>query len=734
MKNRFRLFALLLLVVIFSFVQVPSLTAASDAADREEHQRWQQQADRVDIIRDTWGIPHIYGESDADAVFGMLYAQAEDDFNRIEMNFINAMGRLAEIEGEEALFKDLRMKLFIDPDVMREAYRTSPAWLQQLMDAWADGLNYYLWSHPKVKPKLITHFEPWMALTFSEGSIGGDIETISIEELAAFYGGTTTNETVSALDISTEPAGSNGFAIAPSNSTTGNALLLINPHTSFFFRAELHVVSDQGLNAYGATTWGQFFVYQGFNEHTGWMHTSTRADAIDEYLESVIEKDGVMYYRQGEDLRPFKTVSLTLPFKTDTGMSERTFTTYHSHHGPIIRKQGDRWVSIALMNRPADALRQSFLRTRAEDHAAFRRTMEIRTNSSNNTVFADSSGNIAYYHGNFIPRRDTRFDWTGAVDGSDPATDWKGLHSVDETIVVINPPNGWIQNTNNWPFSSAGRHSPRQEDYPAYMAPDVENQRGISAVRVLREQPKFDLDSLIAAAYDPRLPAFELLLPVLLSDYSQLPADHALRNGLKEYVELLGNWDYRWSEQSRATSLAVYWGQHLLEDLKSNPEVNRGNAIEYMAGKIPPMQRLDALASAAQKLAADFGDWRVPWGEINRYQRINGAIVQPFNDAEDSIPVAFTSAIWGSLASFGARTYPGTKRMYGTGGNSFVAVVEFGDRLRAKAITAGGQSGDPASPHFDDQAIRYSKGQLRDVWFYRDDVEKNQLRRYHPGQ
>src|ERR671939_258480 len=138
-------------------------------------------------------------------------------------------------------------------------------------------------------------------------------------------------------------------------------------------------------------------------------------------------------------------------------------------------------------------------------------------------------------------------------------------------------------------------------------------------------------------------------------------------------------------------------------------------------------------AAASDKLQADFGKWQTPWGEINRFQRLTGDIVQPFNDAQPSIPVGFTSAIWGSLASFGARPYPGTKKWYGTSGNSFVAVVEFGDSVRAIAVTAGGESGDPASRHFTDQALRYSTGDLREVYFYPSQLAAHTERTYHPG-
>ncbi len=148
--------------------------------------RWQRQAQRVTIVRDDWGIAHVRGKSDADAVFGMIYAQAEDDFNRVETNYLTSLGRLAEAEGERAVIQDLRMKLFIDPDELRRSYAASPAWLKRLMDAWADGLNFYLATHSNVRPRAIRRFEPWMALSFTEGSIGGDIERVSLGDLEAF--------------------------------------------------------------------------------------------------------------------------------------------------------------------------------------------------------------------------------------------------------------------------------------------------------------------------------------------------------------------------------------------------------------------------------------------------------------------------------------------------------------------------------------------------------------------
>ncbi|MBP1635247.1 MAG: peptidase penicillin amidase [Acidobacteria bacterium] len=673
---------------------------APRAAQDADTAAWERRAQAVTIVRDDWGIPHVRGKTDADAVFGVIYAQAEDDFNRVETNYLNAMGRLAEAEGEPAVYRDLRMKLFVDPEELKALYGKSPAWLQALMQAWADGLNYYLHTHPEVKPRAIARFEPWMALSFTEGSIGGDIERINLAQLEAFYGradGAGSRQPAAGSDraagsgppaaggvprvprepVFEEPSGSNGIAIAPSNTAAGRALLLINPHTSFFFRAEAQMTSDEGLNAYGALTWGQFFVYQGFNDRAGWMHTSSSVDNIDEYLETVVKKGDRLFYRHGPVERPLEARTITVPYKTASGTAARRFTVHRTHHGPIVREADGKWVSVSLMQEPVKALIQSYSRTKARSYKAFRETMELHTNSSNNTIYADADGNIAYFHANFVPRRDPRFDWTKPVDGSDPATDWRGVLGIGETPFLLNPATGWLYNSNNPPWSAAGPASPRKRDYPAYVDAGSENARGLHAIRVLQDRRDFTLDSLLAAAFDSYLPAFEKQLPALLAAWDRLPKDEARKAKLAEPIAALRAWDLRWGVGSVPTSLAVYWGEDLGRRLAQGPRDPDELEAEYVVRVAPPVQLLESLEHAVDRLTADFGTWRTPWGEINRFQRLTGDIVPTFDDQAPSTPVGFTSARWGSLASFGARTYD-TKRMYGTTGNSFVAVVEFG--------------------------------------------------------
>jgi acyl-homoserine-lactone acylase len=709
--------------------------ATAAQARTPDQSRWQREAQAVTITRDDWGIAHVHGKTDADAVFGMAYTQAEDDFNRVETNYLYSMGRLAEAEGDTAIWQDLRMKLFIDPVTLKALYAKSPGWLQSLMNAWADGLNYYLATHPDVHPRVIKHFEPWMALSFSEGSIGGDIESVKLKQLEAFYDqGHPTVAFASTPSSWKEPTGSNGIAIAPKLTADGHALLLINPHTSFFFRSELQMTSDAGLDAYGAVTWGQFFIYQGFNHHIGWMHTSTTADVIDEFAETIVHKDGKLFYRYGKELRPVVTRTISVPYRAKDGsMAKRDFTVYATHHGPIVRAKDGKWIATALMNKPLAALEQSWLRTKANDYASYMKVAELKANSSNNTIYADDKGNIAYLHPQFIPKRDNRFDYTKPVDGSDPATDWQGLLPLDKAPHLLNPPNGWIFNTNDWPYSAAGKYSPKRADYPRYMDKVGENPRGVHATRLLTDQRGFTPASLLTAAFDSYLPAFARQIPVLIADYDALGASDPLKSKLAGQIAMLRNWDYRWGVTSMPTSLAVYWGDTLWDEVDKSDAAEGISVYDLMAEKAGPQARLHALAEASDRLQRDFGSWGTPWGEINRFQRVNGDIVQPFDDAKPSIPVPFTSSRWGSLASFGAHRWPGTKRYYGTSGNSFVAVVEFGDKVSARAITAGGESGHPDSPHFNDEAERYTTGNLRTVYFWPEQLKGHTERVYHPG-
>lgn len=709
-----------------------------------EYARLQKEAQAVTITRDDWGIPHIRGKTDADAVFGMMYAQCEDDFNRVQANLLTALGWSARADGEAAIWDNLRYQLFIDPVVLKQDYAKSPAWLKKLMNAWADGLNWYLATHPDLHP-VIAHYEPWMALSFTEGSIGGDIERVELADLAKFYG--ADHATTLAL-ARTPPAtwhgdtGSNGIAIAPKLTVDGHALLLINPHVTFNFRTESQLTSDEGLDAYGASTWGQFFIYQGFNRHVGWMHTSTGVDAVDEFAETVTKKDGKYVYKFGDKELPVATREITIDYrKQDGAMGQRTFTAYFTQHGPIVAEKHGKWIAEALMNRPIPALEQSWLRTKASDLASYMKVADLKANSSNNTLFADDKGQIAFLTPQFVPRRDNRFDYLKAVDGSNPATAWQRMTPIKDMPNVIDPPNGWVMNTNDWPWSAAGKYSPKAADYPRYFDTFGENPRGVHATQMLTDASGFSKAKLITDAFDSWLPAFARQLPILIRDYDALPANDPLKARLAGPIEVLRHWDYRWGLASIPTTVAVFWGDTLWDEIMPvivasdfDADTEAARAYDYMADHATPAMRLGALAKAVDTLTHDFGYWGVPWGQVNRYQRLDDSIHPHFDDAKPSIGVPFTSSRWGSLASSSAHRWPGTQKYYGNNGNSFVAVVEFGPRVSARAIHVGGQSGHPGSKHFTDQTERWASGDLRTVYFWPEQLKGHTERVYHPGQ
>jgi acyl-homoserine-lactone acylase len=706
---------------------------------KEEITRWEKQAKQVTIIRDNWGIPHIYGKTDADAVFGLMYAQCEDDFKRIEMNYLEKLGGVSLVKGESVLYDDLLNAIVIDQEAAKADYKRAPEWLRKLCSAFADGINYYLYKHNNL-PVTLNRFEPWYPLLWTDGSIGAiNTAGITSDDLKNLYGGKDPGFSFNQTTDEEVLTGSNGFAFSPKITESGNAILYINPHVTFYFRPEVHMVSEEGLNVYGAVTWGQFFVYQGFNEHCGWMHTSSQVDAADSYIEKLIKKDGKWYYEYNNKQIPVIEKKVRLMNSSAVDAKEpRTFAILYTRHGPIMAKRNAQYLSVRADNRLMNGLIQCWQRTKTKSFADFKKTLDLLGNISNNTVYADAEGNIAYWHGNRIPIRDPKLDWSKPVDGSISTTEWKGYHKVDETVHLYNPANGWLQNCNSTPFTVAGNNSPRKNDYPSYMAPDGENFRGINAVRVLNEEKRYTIDKVIKAGYDTRLTAFEVLVPALIKAYEASSLGDSLNAILREPINTLKNWDYRCGENSVATTLAVTWGTFVQMLMRRNPQLDPNLDQVERTRKFAEIANgddlLQAFYRAVKTLKEDNGTWQVAWGEINRYQRINPDIENKFDDSKPSLPVGFVSSQWGMLPSFTSSYFQGTKKRYGYNGNSFICAVEFGKRIKAKSLLTGGESGEPSSKHFFDQGLMYSKGQFKDVLFYKEDVLKHAEKTYHPGE
>ncbi|MGO4819329.1 penicillin acylase family protein [Flavobacterium sp. W22_SRS_FP1] len=723
-------------VFLFLFV---NFQVYSQNTSTKENQRLEKAAKQVTIIRDNWGIPHVYGKTDADAVFGLLYAQCEDDFVRIEMNYIEKLGRLSEIKGESVLYNDLETRLIISEEEAKTDYENAKPWLKKLLNAYADGINYFLYKNSAVQPALLKYFEPWYPLLWTDGSIGaistGDLNT---GELKAFYSGNA--DKVSYIEREKNiQTGSNGFALAPSKTASGNAILYINPHTSFYFRPEVQISSEEGLNAYGAVTWGQFFIYQGFNENCGWMHTSSNVDVSDMYAEKIVTKNEKLFYEYDGKLLPIIEKEITIKYLENGKLKNKEFKTYFTNHGPIMAQREGKWISLKSFNRSIKSLEESWLRTKSKNFEDYKAAMDIKANTSNNTVYADSKGNIAYWHGNFVPIRDPKINWSKVVDGTTSATEWKGLHEVSETVHSYNPTNGWLQNCNSTPFSAAGNRSPKKENYLPYMAPDGENFRALNAVRLLSKGENYTLDKIIADGNDTKLTAFEILIPALISSFEKNNlAKDALYKDLIEPINVLKNWDYYSNEKSIATTLALEWV------IKLDPIIQRAYVEQGQIDQVTNTslfaknagvdQLVPQLLSVVEDLKNKFGKWEIPWGDINRFQRLSGDINLKYDDNLQSTPIGFGPALWGSLPAFKSNYQKETKKRYGYNGNSFVCAVEFGPKIKAKSLLAGGNSSDPKSKHFNDQVEMYRKGEFKDVLFYKEAVEKNAERTYHPGE
>jgi acyl-homoserine-lactone acylase len=702
---------------LFFLLFFPSF-AFSQTFTPQEINKYKAEAQRVIIIRDNWGIPHIYGKTDADAVFGLLYAQCEENFQKVEENNLEMLGRLSEINGKSKLYDDLQMRLIYDSKAAMNDYTKSPVWFKRLLDAAADGVNYFLYKHPEVKPAVLRRFEPWFALMRTNGSISAtQTGGLTMQDMKALYkiddASTLFNEKQIPFYEQTE-TGSNGFAVAPSKTISKNAIIYINPHVTFYYRTEVQVASEEGLNAYGGVTWGTFFVFQGFNEHCGWMHTSSDADVADLFKEKIEKRGDSLFYLFDRKWLPVKNKQITISYKQDNAIKQQKFTVYATGHGPVMGIRNGDWLSLTENNRSLPALMQSWLRTKAKGFEDFKKVMDMRSNSSDNTVFADNKGNIAYWHGDFIPKRDKNLDWSQPVDGTTSATKWKGIHSLNEIVHVYNPASGWIQNCNSTPFTVSGSSSPKKENYPAYMAPDAENYRAINAERLLNEAKDLTIDKLIKEiGYSHYLSAFEVLLPPLFTAFDEIPANDSLKQILSEPISLLKSWNRNSSASSVATTLAIEWASRT-------------------TGNVSSKEKLDLFFVTIKDLEKRFGSWKTAWGEINRYQRVGDG--EKFADNGPSLPVGLATSTWGSLPSFVARRFADTNKRYGYNGNSFIACVEFGKKLKAKSIITGGQSFDPNSKHFTDQAQMFIDGDFKNVLFYKEDVLKHVERRYHPGE
>ena len=685
-------------------------------------ERMEKMARSVTIYRDNYSVPHVYGPTDASVIFGLTYARAEDEFSLMEEQYIEIIGKAAEVWGEEDLAFDIIMRAFEIAKLSKAEYEHASPRIRALCDAFADGMNYFLLKNPEVKPRLLTHFEPWFV--FASERLFWNLYTfwwLDLEDDDII-------SAVSSLKKNTK-GGCSAWAIGPSKSATGNAMLYADLQVSFEAPYEAHIHSDEGWNFSGVLHWWRGIIPQiGFNEYLGWDMTQNNPDFVDVYEETFDDPDKPLAYRYGDGYRTATEWTEKIKVKTENGIEERTFTIRKTHHGPILAQKNGKYLAIKLAKlEEGGALPQFYAMQKARNLKEFKEALAKNAVTNQNIVYADRDGNIFYIYYGVQPRRDPRFDWSKPVDGSNPDTEWKGFHSIDEMPQLLNPKSGYVQSSNSTPFTTSSEGSPERSKYPDYMVPhEVDTARARASRYILSRKDKFTFEEWAQSVSVSYLVEAEEKISEIIEEWERLNAlDSARAEALSGPIAELRAWDRLSTVDSVPTTLFVLWYEKMY-GLSGIEEILGPRRAKPVAG-----QRIRLLKEVIDKLENDWGTWRVPWGEINRHQRRKE---YKFSDERVSLPVAAAPGRVGSQFSFTSHSDNKLKRRYATGGRAYAHVVEFGKRVNARSIIAYGQSRDPKSRHFFDQAPIFSKGQFKPAWFTLKEIKANLERAYHPGE
>ena len=720
----------IVLILSTAMVFAQSFTIAEQSA-------WKKQANNIKIIRDNWGVPHVYTNTDADAVFGMMYVQCEEFFSKVEDVIISRMGRESEVQGKSAIYKDLWSRLYIDTNQAKTLYLKCDPYLRKLCDAYAAGINYYILTHPEVKTKLLNRVQPWVPLMNNIPSLNNsnltEADVRNMYPLKSLDGIAYNSLSVFKED---EKAGSNGWAISGKNTKDKNPILLINPHSEFYNRIEVQLVSKEGLNVYGAPFLGEFNIFQGFNEFCGWMHTVTLSDAKDLYIENTKSVPGGFNYEYDNKWIPVDSTKVTIHYKNGSTKDSVSFMTYKTLHGPVVAKRNNSWLAAKTINENIELLSVHWRITKSKTFNEFKSWLDKRVMTGTNTIYADKTGNIGYWHGNFVPIRDPKLDWTLPVPGNFSSTNWQGVHALNDIPNYVNPANGWVQNCNSTPLYGTGVYDTLMAKKPSYMLPDGHTPRAVNAVRQLTNIHEATIDTILDMCHNAYLANGAKFIPTLIQSFDTVgqPAN------LKDPINVLKNWNFHTDTNSVATTLAVLWVEKILQNNVSRLKKPLVNEISYSYANgsnislknISPSTQIALLDSVIKDLQKDWGTWTVAWGKLNRFQR--NAFGQESSDELPSLAVPATPAFMGSINAYSSKKSKTSKVRYGTTGNTFVAVVSFGKKLQGKSIYTGGASSNPKSKHFTDQADGYINHKYKDINFYVEDVLKHKELVYHPGE
>jgi acyl-homoserine-lactone acylase len=688
----------------------------------------------VTIYRDAYGVPHIHGHSDEHVVFGYAYAQAEDNFWQIEDTYILSLGRYSEVHGFHGLNSDLLNRAFeVVPQSQAAFDRLEPR-LQSICAAFTLGLNYYLAKHPDTAPRLINHFEPWHVAAY-----GRQI----LLELCFRYTRLSHNFLPRSNDLIWTAAGSNGWAIAPAKTKSGHAMLFVNPHLPWFGFSQMHeahLVSDEGWAFTGATMFGNCLPTLGHNEHLGWTFTTNEPDIADVWRVTFDDPAHPLRYRWGDGYREATEWTTTIKIRTGKGTTNRVVTLRKTHHGPIVVKQdNEHYLAARIAGLDGVMMRQQLELVKARNFDEFKIGLAQQQFPIMNVIYADQAGNIFYLYNGRVPRRDPQFNWSLPVDGADPRTAWNGVHAIDELPQLLNPPAGYVQNCNSSPFTTCDTGNCEPANYPPYMVEDSDQDKRRAKIsrQLLREMKSVTFEDVQQAAFDTKVYWAQEQLPQYGRRFEELRAtDPELAAQVEPYLKHLLDWDCRVSADSTQATLCEAWYEALY-------------GMEYPAETLlpqfvkDPKLEFQALIDSAAKLKASHGDWRVPWATLFRIQRRPNMVDLYELSFDDKLPSLPSLGAPGPLGVVFTQYYSPTikipfvmsiNKRYGLVGASYVAVYEFGPKIRGATALNFGQSGDPKSPHYFDQARLLSQCKLKTELFEWPDVLAGAKTVYHPGE
>ncbi|MBX7165178.1 MAG: penicillin acylase family protein [Pirellulales bacterium] len=691
----------------------------------------EQLAASTTIYRDQWGMPHIDGPTDESVCFGFGYCQAEDYFWQLEDSYLLGLGRYAEAHGSKGLESDLLNRLFEVPQRSREDFAKLEPKMQSISEAFVAGINYYLAKHPETKVRVLHQFEPWYLLAFAR---------MVVLEMNWSKVGAARDK------IPTEYAqGSNAWAIGPERTKSKKAMLFCNPHQPFYGYGqfyEAHLRSGEGWNFTGATFFGSPLPTIGHNEYLGWSYTVNQPRLGSVWREKFDDPAHPLNYRYGDGYRAAVEWTDTIKVKRGSGTIDKQVTFRKTHHGPIVKQEADGLYLAANIGKFYDAMagRQNMYMVRAKNFSEWRQAVAMQDFHQFNTVYADRDGNIFYLYQGIVPRRDPSFDWTQPVDGSDPRTEWQGIHGLDELPQVFNPPSHFLQNCNQSPFTVTDDGNPYIGDFPSYMVGEkYDDKRRAKISRMhLRETHDVTLADWQRLSLDTTMYWALTEIPKLARLLEEVKQSHPeLAKKAAPYFEHLQGWDCVCRLDSTAATLCVAWYEVLYGELFRSENMLQKYIDE-------PAKRFEALVTAAEKLQSTYGNWQVAYGDVFRMQRhadVADLFQIPFDDKRPSVPSAGLNGPMGVVFNM-YFTPPieiplvkSIKKRYAVVGNSYVATIEFGDRVVGGSQLQFGASGDPQSPHFFDQAEQLvSQQKYKPQLFYWDDVVAGAVRTYHPGE